>query len=180
VDISFLGKVEVDHVLQAMHDGRVRRALARALFDAKVRREYRELRADGLLVWEVVETLAARHHCSEERVVFVAGEAREVLDRLYRERRNESNDLVFPGTGGGKLNGQYVSKRFRHYRRMAMLPKNIRFHSLRHTYASWLVEGGVDLYRVKELMGHSSIQTTMRYAHLAPDNLRNEVERVFG
>ncbi len=63
---------------------------------------------------------------------------------------------------------------------MAMLPKNIRFHSLRHTYASWLVEGGVDLYRVKELMGHSSIQTTMRYAHLAPDNLRNEVERVFG
>ncbi len=39
---------------------------------------------------------------------------------------------------------------------------------------------GVDLYRVKELMGHSSIQTTMRYAHLAPDNLRNEVERVFG
>ena len=53
-------------------------------------------------------------------------------------------------------------------------------YSLRHTYASWLVMGGVDLYRVKELMGHSSIQTTMRYAHLAPDNLRNEVERVFG
>ena len=51
--------------------------------------------------------------------------------------------------------------------------------SSRHTYASWLVMAGVDLYRVKELMGHSSIQTTMRYAHLARDNLRNEVERVF-
>ncbi len=58
--------------------------------------------------------------------------------------------------------------------------RKIHFDSLRHTYASWLVEGGVDLYRVKELMGHASIQTTMRYAHLAPDNLRNEVERVFG
>ncbi len=59
-------------------------------------------------------------------------------------------------------------------------PEKIHFHSLRHTYATWLVEGGVDLYRVKELMGHSSFQTTMRYAHLASDNLRNEVERVFG
>ncbi len=59
VDFSFLGKVEVDHVLQAMHDGRVKRALARALFDAKVRRDYRELRAQGKLVPEAVETLAA-------------------------------------------------------------------------------------------------------------------------
>ncbi len=40
--------------------------------------------------------------------------------------------------------------------------------------------GGVDLYWVKELMGHASTQTTMRYAHLAPDTLKNEVERVFG
>ena len=60
------------------------------------------------------------------------------------------------------------------------LPEKIHFHSLRHTYASWLVMAGVDLYRVKELMGHASIQTTMRYAHLAPDALKNEVERVFG
>ena len=65
-------------------------------------------------------------------------------------------------------------------RRVAIGGRGIHFDSLRHTYASWLVIGGVDLCRVKELMGHSSIQTTMRYAHLAPDNLRNEVERVFG
>ena len=55
MDFSFLGNVELDHVLQAMHDGRVRRALARALFDAKVRREYRALRAQGKLVREAVE-----------------------------------------------------------------------------------------------------------------------------
>ena len=60
------------------------------------------------------------------------------------------------------------------------LTKDIRFDSLRHTYASWLVEGGVDLHRVKELLGHASIQTTMRYAHLAPDNLRNGAERGLG
>ena len=65
------------------------------------------------------------------------------------------------------------------YPRSAQLGQDY-VHSLRHTYASWFVIVGVDLYRVKELMGHASIQTTMRYAHLTLDTLKNEVERVFG
>jgi len=115
-----------------------------------------------------------------ERVVYVAGEALEVLQRFSRERTREGDDFVFKGANGDKLAPDYVSKRFRHFRRLARLPENIHFHSLRHTYASWLVMAGVDLYRVKELMGHASIQTTMRYAHLAPDTLKSVVERVFG
>ncbi len=84
MDFSFLGNVEVDHVLQALHDGRVRRALARALFDAKIRREYRELRVQGKLVREAVETLAARHHCSEETIRTIIYGKRE---RQTRSRR---------------------------------------------------------------------------------------------
>ena len=54
------------------------------------------------------------------------------------------------------------------------------FHNLRHPYASWIVIAGVDLYRVKELLGHKSIESTMRYSHLAPHNIKGDVERVFG
>ena len=54
------------------------------------------------------------------------------------------------------------------------------FHSLRRTYASWLVQGGTDLYRVQKLLGHGDIKTTMKYAFLAPDNLAGAVDRVFG
>ena len=53
--------------------------------------------------------------------------------------------------------------------------QRICFHSLRHTCASWLVQEGVDLYIVKELLGHSTIQLTERYAHLHNKSLRQAV-----
>jgi integrase len=52
------------------------------------------------------------------------------------------------------------------------------YHSLRHSFASWLVMGGESLQTVKELMGHKDIQTTMRYSHLAPDIKRNAVDNL--
>ena len=54
------------------------------------------------------------------------------------------------------------------------------FHTLRHTFASWLVQDGTPLFTVSKLMGHSSIQMTMRYAHLAPDHLRQAAGRLEG
>ena len=51
-------------------------------------------------------------------------------------------------------------------------------HDMRHTFASWLVMGGVSLYEVKDLLGHSTIKLTERYAHLAPENLKAAVNRL--
>lgn len=58
--------------------------------------------------------------------------------------------------------------------------KVIRFHDLRHTFASNLVMAGVDIFTVSKLMRHASVNQTMRYAHLAPDHLRQEVGRISG
>ena len=52
------------------------------------------------------------------------------------------------------------------------------FHTLRHTFASWLVENGENLYTVKELMGHSTLTMTERYAHLGNGTLHNAVKRM--
>jgi site-specific recombinase XerD len=57
---------------------------------------------------------------------------------------------------------------------------DVTFHTLRHTFASWAVMRGVTLKELQELLGHSSLAMTMRYAHLAPEHLRTAVGRLEG
>ncbi len=53
-----------------------------------------------------------------------------------------------------------------------------RWHDLRHTCASWLVQAGVPLHTVGEFLGHSSLAVTKRYAHLAPEHLQAAIMKI--
>ncbi|CAK0780350.1 single-strand DNA-binding protein [Gammaproteobacteria bacterium] len=53
--------------------------------------------------------------------------------------------------------------------------ENFRFHDLRHTCAAWLVSAGVPIYDVRDVLGHSTVSMTERYAHLAPERARSAV-----
>ena len=56
--------------------------------------------------------------------------------------------------------------------------RRIVFHSLRHTFASWLACNGEDIYRIQRLMRHKTITMTMRYANLIPDATRSAVHNL--
>ena len=75
------------------------------------------------------------------------------------------------------LSYQQLQWQFRAARVAAGLP-HVHIHDLRHTYASMLINAGVDLYTVGKLLGHSTPSTTARYAHLAQDTLRKAVRKL--
>ena len=68
-----------------------------------------------------------------------------------------------------------VGSAFRATRKKAGL-NDVRFHDLRHTFASRLAQGGVPLYDVMHLLGHRSLDMVQRYAHLAPDYQNGAIE----
>jgi len=72
-------------------------------------------------------------------------------------------------------NPEQLSHRFRIYADRAGLT-GFRFHDLRHTYASLLANAGASILEIKELLGHTSIQTTLRYSHLIHSTLRSRVD----
>lgn len=102
----------------------------------------------------------------------------EAFSVLEKWNAVSSGDLVFPNpiTGGQMTD---IKSSWTKLRLIAQV-ENFRFHDLRHTFASNLVRAGVDLYRVKELLGHSTIQMTERYAHLAPEHNADAVELLVG
>lgn len=101
-------------------------------------------------------------------------EARVALLDLYRYREKHCPDSpwVFVHPNGERL--QSVATAFRRLLKRVGI-EDFRIHDLRHTCASWLVTAGQQLTAVRDLLGHSSIQMTERYAHLSPENVRAAV-----
>jgi integrase len=137
------------------------------------------------LTWDAVNfsaklltVTAATAKSGHTRRVPLNREALEVLT-AWRARQGKpaADALVFPGPSGERMTHIYTS--WSSLVKAAHL-KNFRLHDCRHHFASKLVQAGVDLYTVKELLGHSEITMTERYSHLAPDNLRAAVEKVAG
>lgn len=86
-----------------------------------------------------------------------------------------NTEFVFTKLPSIKLNENFVSKQFKKSLRSAKLDEKIHFHTLRHSFASLLVQKGVSLYTIKELLGHEDLATTQIYSHLQQQNLRDAV-----
>lgn len=110
------------------------------------------------------------------RIVPLTPDATSALLEWYRgAKRRKPQHWVFPGAESWRGKERYTTRSegncgtaMGRIAKAAGLDDSVTFHTLRHTYASWLVMRGVALSAVQELLGHASIRQTERYAHLAP------------
>ena len=109
---------------------------------------------------------------NESRILPVSDTLLPVLENLYIERRGE---YVF-SKPVGSIYGNWRRSFDTALKRVDI--KDFRFHDLRHTFASYLVMAGVDIRTVQVLMGHKTIQMTMRYSHLSQSHLLDAVNKV--
>ena len=114
---------------------------------------------------------------SRERLVPVGADARHALRRYLRELRprldrGESRGRVFLNQAGRPLSRMGVWKILRSYVERAGLTKRVTPHTLRHSFATHLLEGGADLASVQEMLGHADISTTEIYTHVDRSHLR--------
>jgi len=112
----------------------------------------------------------------KERIIPINSTLETVLfSRKFQIKNACKSEYVFTNPIGIKLNEDFVSKKFKKAVRSAGLNDEIHFHTLRHSFASLLVQKGVSLYVVKELLGHEDLATTQIYSHLQHANLEKAI-----
>jgi site-specific recombinase XerD len=118
----------------------------------------------------------------KERIGLLGRPARAALEEYLVEARPvllarageaaRAPETVFLNHRGGPLGVRGLRFRLDRLRREAGLPEGVSPHTLRHSFATHLLDGGADLRVVQELLGHESLATTQVYTHVSPTRLR--------
>ncbi len=111
----------------------------------------------------------------KERIVPVTTAATAAIRRYLRHRAEvvrSGCDALFVGRHGRRLSGRYIQRTVRRVLDERASATGLSAHSLRHTFATHLLDAGADLMAVKELLGHASLGTTQIYTHTSRERLR--------
>ena len=174
VRVRYLTDDEEDQFFEVCSDA-LRAVVIAALNTGFRRRELISLTWPNIdIARGLVTVQAAYAKAGERRSVPMNSDLRKVLEELKAKAGN--SPYVFTQSDGKPFTNQ-VSKTFDETVRRAGI-EDFHFHDLRHTFASRLVMAGEDLRTVQVLLGHKTINMTLRYTHLSPDHLKKAVESI--
>lgn len=107
---------------------------------------------------------------NKERLIPIGNQSKYALNILFSHRKDSENTYIFLNHKGNKLDRQEVWRLIK--RLSTSINKDISPHTLRHSFATHLLENGADLRVVQELLGHSDISTTQIYTHVSKKRLK--------
>jgi integrase/recombinase XerC len=128
------------------------------------------------------ETLRVTGKGSKTRIVPMGEPAQHALERYLQKARpalaaDRSQAALFLSRRGRRLSPSDVRRRLERWVRQAAVAGHVSPHTLRHSFATHLLEGGADLRSIQELLGHASLSTTQVYTRVEPQRLRREYAR---
>lgn len=113
---------------------------------------------------------------NKERLVPIAKMAIDAIDHYlihHRKEEKEKNPPLFVTKGGKRIDRMTIWTRVKFYGKKEGIDKNISPHTLRHSFATHLLENGADLRVIQEMLGHADIATTDRYTHLSQKHMHD-------
>jgi len=114
---------------------------------------------------------------NKERIIPLGKKAIHSINRYLESSRphflkQKKSDFLFISRSGSKISRQSIWKLIKRYALEAKIKKSIKVHTLRHSFATHLLERGADLRSVQEMLGHSNISTTQIYTHIDKERLK--------
>jgi len=111
---------------------------------------------------------------SKERIIFFSLRAQKSLSEYIKLKKQKfpENRYLFLNKNGSPLSSRFLRKLVENYSIKANIPKKVTPHTFRHSFASSMLDKGVDLKLIQEFLGHSSISSTQIYTHVSKEELR--------
>jgi integrase/recombinase XerD len=114
---------------------------------------------------------------NKERVIPIAASAVAAVDHYLAKFRTEGDGPLFLSSQGRRMDRVALWERVKFYAKKAGISKPISPHTLRHSFATHLLENGADLRVIQEMLGHANIATTDRYTHVSRKHLHEAFEK---
>ncbi len=112
----------------------------------------------------------------KERIVPIGDKAISVL-RVYLDKRTKQPDAIFLNKNGKRITDRGVRNVVKKYIRLVGIKQGVSAHTLRHSFATHLLNRGADLRSVQELLGHANLSTTQIYTHLTTEKLKSVYDK---
>lgn len=122
-------------------------------------------------------TLTNQNHLTKSKKIRTVPLSIKAMQILTERERSKYGNIIFT-YNQRPINPNYVSGIFKNYVREAKLNPNFSFHTLRHSFASWLVQRGISIFQISKLLGHCNVSVTEIYSHLRAEDLRSAIDKL--
>jgi tyrosine recombinase XerC len=172
---SFLSEEEMVKLLQVPGNSNERELRDRAILETFYSSGMRIAELVGLDIEDVdfiSGVVKVKGKGKKERLLPIGEHALKAI-RAYLDKRKRRSLVLFLNKNGSRLTARGTGNVVRKYIRLASLRQGISAHSLRHSFATHLLNRGADLRSVQELLGHANLSTTQIYTHLTTEKLKS-------